>query len=44
MTGELKSMFDAHLTESSMADTFEKQKLEIEEKKKKEFIKKQSNK
>lgn len=42
MTGELKSMFDAHLTESSLADNLEKQKLEMEEKKKKEFFKKQS--
>ena len=43
MTGELKSMFDTNLAESSLAENFEKQKLEIEEKKKRDFIKRQSN-
>ena len=42
MTGELKSMFDTHLTESSLTENIEKQKLAIEEKKKKDFIKRQS--
>jgi hypothetical protein len=45
MTGELKSMFDAHLDSSTInniSDTLDK-KLELEEmKKKKEFYKKQS--
>jgi hypothetical protein len=43
MTGELKSMFEAHLTENSPADIAEKQRLELEQQKKKEFYKKQSN-
>ena len=43
MTGELRSMFDINITESSLAENTEKQKLEMEEKRKKEFIKKQSN-
>jgi hypothetical protein len=42
MTGELKSMFDSHLTEPSLLDSSDKQRIENEERKKKEFMKKQS--
>jgi hypothetical protein len=45
MTGELKSMFDAHLDSSNVNVSeaiTEKQRIELEEKKKKEFYKKQS--
>jgi hypothetical protein len=42
MTGELKSMFEQHLNEPNMNDLAEKQRVEIEEKKKKEFYRKQS--
>ncbi len=41
MTGELKSMFDSHL--EPISDLSDKQRIEYEEKKKKEFYKKQSN-
>lgn len=46
MTGELKSMFDAHLDSSTInniSESLDKQKLDFEEnKKKKELYKKQS--
>lgn len=45
MTGELKSMFESHLADSSMNlmnESIEKQRIEMEEKKKKEYLKKQS--
>ena len=45
MTGELKSMFDAHLDSNTMMVSevmTEKQRIELEEKKKKDFYKKQS--
>jgi hypothetical protein len=46
MTGELKSMFESHLdTSTNLAnDPIERQRFEMEERKKKEFIKKQSEK
>jgi hypothetical protein len=44
MTGELKSMFESHLDQSVsiMSDQIEKQRIELEDKKKKDYIKKQS--
>lgn len=41
MTGELKSMFDQHLTDPSDTNA-DKQRIESEMLKKKEFFKKQS--
>lgn len=43
MTGELKSMFETHLQEPNMNEIAEKQRVDIEQQQRKDYIKKQSN-
>jgi hypothetical protein len=42
MTDELKSMIDRPISEANLSEQIEKQKVELENQRRKEFIKKQS--